>query len=418
MKLTIIAPYYPPSALPPSQRVRLMMNHFAEYDVVPSIITVKPQFREESEDPWMVELVGSDHEVEYCSVISPKLSRKFGVGDLGLRMLPFLFFKLLRNLKRTKGNFVLYPVPPWYILVIAPIIKWLTGVPYAIDYIDPWVEGGVLPETATLKRKVSQWIAHRLEGWVTKNAAVVFAVSEGINEQLRSRHPELKKEWMFAVPYGAEESDFNQLAIAPRNNSTTLIRYIGAVWDDAYLVLDALLAGLSKVDFEFKAEFYGTSYAGGELAQPQMDRFIHSNKLDGKVIEYPNRVPYKEAVRLNLESDILFLFGGMQSYYAASKLFGLVVSKKPFIAFLHKDSYPALFLSELAYPYVVTYSDNEGDLPKDKVGVLKDRINLIQAEIAKFTPLDTNDHRIQKYTAKGMTASFVLPMKKRCNEGL
>lgn len=418
MKLTIIAPHYPPSALPPSQRVRLMMNHFAEYDVIPSVITVKPKYREETEDPWMVKLVGNKHEVEYCSVISPKLSRKFGVGDLGLRMMPFLFSKLLKNIRRTKANFVLYPVPPWYILVLAPIIKLFTGVPYAIDFIDPWVEGGKLPENATLKRKVSQWIAHRLEGWVTKHAAVVFAVSEGINEQLRSRHPKLKKEWMFAIPYGAEESDFNQISVSPRNDSTTLIRYIGAVWDDAYLVLDALLAALSQVDFEFKAEFFGTSYAGGDLAQPQMNHFIHANKLEGKVIEYPNRVPYKEAVRLNLESDILLLFGGMQSYYAASKLFGLVVSKKPFIAFLHKDSYPALFLSGLAYPYVITYSKDEGDLPKDKVEVLKDRINVIQAEIAKFTPLDTNDHRIQKHTAKGMTASFVTPMKNYCNEGL
>ncbi len=418
MNLTIVAPHYPPSALPPSQRVRLMMNHFAEHDVVPSVITVKPEFREETEDPWMVELVGKNHEVEYCSVISQNLSRKFGVGDLGLRMLPFLFFKLLRNIRRTKADFVLYPVPPWYILVIAPIIKKATGIPYAIDYIDPWVEGGALPETATLKRKVSQWIAHRLEGWVTSNAAVVFAVSEGINEQLRNRHSELSKERMFAIPYGAEESDFNQLVIAPRNDSTTLIRYIGAVWDDAYLVLDALLAALHQVDFNFKAEFYGTSYAGGDLVQPQMDQFIQSNGLEGKVTEYPNRVPYKEAVRLNLESDILLLFGGMQSYYAASKLFGLVVSKKPFIAFLHKHSYPAQFLSDLAYPYVVTYSDLEGDLPKDKVGVLKDRINCIQAEIAKFTPLDTSDHRIQKHTAKGMTASFILPMKNYCNEGL
>lgn len=418
MQLTIIAPHYPPSALPPSQRVRLMMNHFAEHGVVPSVITVKPEFREETEDPWMLELVGNNHEVEYCNVISPKLSRKVGVGDLGLRMLPFLFFKLLRNIRARKADFVLYPVPPWYILVTAPIIKWLTGVPYAIDYIDPWVEGGQLPENATLKRKVSQWIAQRFEGWVTKNADVVFAVSEGINEQLRSRHPELKKERMFAIPYGAEESDFNQLSVSARNDSTTLIRYIGAVWDDAYLVLDALLAGLSQVDFEFKAEFFGTSYAGGDLAIPQMDQFIQKNRLVGKVREYPNRVPYKEAVRLNLESDILLLFGGMQSYYAASKLFGLVVSKKPFIAFLHKASYPAIFLADLGYPYLVTYSEDEGDLPKDKVGVLKDRINRIQVEIAKFTPLDTNDHRIQKHTAKGMTASFVLPMKKRCNERL
>ena len=37
---------------------------------------------------------------------------------------------------------------------------------------------------------------------------------------------------------------------------------------------------------------------------------------------------YKKAVELTLEADILLLIGGMLPYYAASKLMGLLVSKR------------------------------------------------------------------------------------------
>lgn len=419
MNLTIIAPHYPPSALPPSQRVRLMMNHFSSFDVNATVVTVDSAFREETEDPWMLELVGNHHDVRYCRVLNPKITRKLGVGDLGLRMLPFLFFKLLKLCRQTSTEFLLYPVPPWYILVIAPVIKWLTGIPYAIDYIDPWVEGGELPPNATVKRKVSQWIAQRLEGWVTRNAAIVFAVSEGINEQLRVRHPKLDPSKMFAIPYGAEQTDYELVNHPPKmSTNLTSIRYIGAVWDDAYLVIDALFDSLSKISFKFEASFYGTSYAGGDLARPQLEDFILKYELNECIHEYPNRVPYKEAVRLNMESDILLLFGGMQSYYAASKLFGLIVSEKPFVAFLHRDSFPAQFLIQMEYPFVVTYSNQEGDLPSNQVSKLTNCLNRIQSEMATFTPLDIKDPRILNHTAKGMTASFVGPMKKIHNERL
>lgn len=419
MKLTIIAPHFPPSALPPSQRIRLMMNYFEEYKVDAKIITVDHSKREEIADDWMVELIGEGHDIDICTAFDAKTSRKFGIGDLGLRMLPFLFFKLIRQVNKENTDFILYPVPPWYILMIAPIIKKISGVPYAIDFIDPWVEGGDLPKDATLKRKISQWIARKMEAWVTKNAAIIYSVSEGINEQLKIRHTQLLSKEMYAIPYGADQNDFK--AIKWNNNFNrefVLIRYIGAVWDDAYMVIDAIFAALSQTNFDFKAEFYGTSYAGGHLAKAQLVPFLNKYQLSHKVAEYPNRVEYKKAVELNLESDVLLLFGGMQAYYAASKLFGLIVSQKPFVAFLHKDSFPAQFLSDFKYPYLVEYSNEVNELPSDKIEELKNVFNKIHSEFSNFEPLNIEDSRIQKHTARGMTEAFVQPMKKYYNERL
>jgi hypothetical protein len=411
MKLFIIAPHFPPSALPPAQRVRLMMPHLKKLGVEATVFTTSPKNREEKEDAWMLELAGNDYKFFEVASLNQKWSRKFGFGDLGLRMLPFLFFKLWRQIKSNRPDFILYPVPPWYILLIAPILKMLTCVPYAIDFIDPWVAGGELSGDASFKKKTSQLIARKLEGFVTKNASLIYSVSDGINEQLIERHPELKCKEMFAIPYGAEQSDYLVSTSKKSKREEVLVRYIGAVWEDAYPTLDALFKVLSETNHPFRFEFYGTSYAGEGLAKSQLNRWLNTNELQLKVKEYPDRVPYREAVELNMESDILLLFGGMQPYYAASKLFGLIVSQKPFIAFLHRDSFPAKFLKSFNYAYLVEYSHNPGDLPIDHINALSVMIHKCLTEFNQFEPLDLNDLRIKGHTALGMTTAFIDPIK-------
>lgn len=419
MRLTIVAPHFPPSSLPPSQRVRLMMPHLKKLSVKATVFTTPAKYREESKDPWMLELAGNDYDLVEVKSFSFRWTRKFGVGDLGLRMLPFLFFKLIRHCKKNKVDFILYLVPPWYILLIAPLIKRITGVAYGIDFIDPWVSGDTIKlKNATVKRRLSQWIARKLEVIVCRNASIIYSVSVGINQELLKRHPSLNKKRMFAIPYGAEEKDFSNSPIRQRKESAINIRYIGAVWPDAYPVIESLLAAFKDIQLDYRLEFYGTSYAGENLAKAQLGAWIETLDLKTKVFEYPNRVPYQEAVKLNMESDILVLFGGMQAYYAASKLFGLIVSKKPFFAFLHRDSFPAKFLKSFNYPFLVEYSEQNGDLPKEKQVELKVLVEKCLNEFANFTSLNLEDERIQKHTAFGMTQSFIDPINELLNERL
>lgn len=411
-KLFIVAPHFPPSSLPPAQRVRMLARHLPNIGIKLTFFTTYSKYREEKEDAWMVELAGNDYNLIKVKSFNQKVTRKFGIGDLGLRMLPFLFFSLLKACRKEKPDFILYPVPPWYILTIAPWIKKLTGIPYAIDFIDPWVEGGELPKTASRKRKISQGLALKLEHYVTKHASVIYAVSKGINEQLLQRHPDLKNIPMYAVPYGADPTDFSSIAVQKQERTDCLIRYIGAVWDDAYPVLEALFKGFSKINKDVKIEFIGTGYAGEGLAKPQLNDFIKKHDLQNRVTEEPLRVPYKKAVELTKESDFLLLFGGMQAYYAASKLFGLIVSKKPFFALLHRDSFPALFLKDLGYPYLVQYSEKENDLPINHIEEIKETLEKLKNNFDSFKPIDIEDERIQKHTAEGMSKTFLSAMKK------
>ncbi len=411
-KIFIIAPHYPPSALPPSQRVRMIVPYCLENGYEPTVFTVSPKHREETEDEWMLQLLGKGCPVVEVGCLSQTWTRKIGIGDLGLRMLPFLFFALWQHARKEKPAFMLYPVPPWFILVIAPIIKWLTGVPYGIDFIDPWVHK--TKTYTTYKHKLTQEIAKTLEGWVVRNASVIYAVSKPINDDIIERHGSMGAKPFFAIPYGVEASDFDSLKNTNTKNEVLTLRYIGAVWVTAYLVLDTLMAAFARLNanYKFRVEFIGTSYAIGSLAQTQLTPFIEKNKLESVVFESADRRPYKDAVRLTVSADMLFLFGDISTQYAASKLMGLVASAKPFFAFLHRESHPYRFLKSLDYPYLVGYTTEIGDTPADNLSCLIETLTILFNKYQNFVSLDLSNPLIQEHTAANMTRRFLEPISK------
>ena len=417
-KLFIIAPHFPPSALPPSQRVRLIAKHCKDLGFETTVFTTHSKYREEKNDHWLTELVGNKFKLITIRSLNQNITRKFKIGDLGLRFIPFLFFKLIKECRKEKPNFIIYPVPPWYLLIIAPIVKKITGVKYAIDFIDPWVS----PETTKnkgIKKKISQFIAKTLEGWVTKHATYIYAVSEQINLDLINRHPKLKKNIIFiAIPYGVEISDFTSqnetnISLNKKEPTPLILNYIGAVWTNSFPVVSELLYVLKilKRDFDFQINFVGTSYAGEGLAKPILTSFINKLDLSDFVKEFPDRVTYQEAVRLTKSADVLFLFGDMSKQYAASKLMGLIASQQPFFAFLHKDSFPYQFLKSLNYPYLVGYTSEHNDLPKYKKDELVTSISELIRNLNTFKPIPLDDEKFLQHTAFGMTKNILTPIK-------
>jgi hypothetical protein len=155
---------------------------------------------------WVMKIL-----VTELKCLDQRKTRKFKIGDLGLRMLPFLITKLIKDCKKKKADFILYPVPPWYILIAAPIVKWFTKVPYGIDFIDPWVHEE-LAVNRSFKYKASQFIARTLEKWVCKNASIIFSVSEGINNNLKKRHPNSSKYSHVCSALWSRRNDFLSLA--------------------------------------------------------------------------------------------------------------------------------------------------------------------------------------------------------------
>jgi hypothetical protein len=416
-KVIFFAPYFPPSALPPSQRVRLLMPYFAKYKLQPVVFTVSHKNRTDVEDSWLQSITENyDFEKKEIPCFNNNLSRKIGIGDIGIRIMPFYFFYFIYYSLFHKPAFVLYIVPPWNILIIAPMLKFLTGVKYGIDYIDPWIVDDKKRINKNIKSKISHLVAKLFEKKAVKNASVIYTVSEGMNNDLYKRYDFLNDTIVKAVPYGAEKSDYDffKNKVKLNRSSVKIIRYIGAVWADAYPVIDILCKVFKTVSLShsIQVQFIGTSYASKELAKKQLDDIINKNKLDKVLTEEPLRVSYKQSIELTMQSDILLLFGGMQSFYAASKLMGLIYSEKPFLAFLHKDSHPALLLKELNYPYLVCYSNETGELPQDKEAELLSVFTNLLNNYNNFNPLDSELKIIKSFSAESMADKIIQPISK------
>ena len=378
------------------------------------IFTVDHRYREELADPWMIEITGNAFTKIEVKALDQRKTRKFGVGDIGIRLFIYLFISLVKNARRQKPALILYPVPPWYIMVMAPLVRKLTGVPYAIDFIDPWVYAAGKKDR---KARVSQWLAKRLEKFVVKRSDAIFAVSQGILNDLVERYPSIREKPMVAVPYGVETSDFQSVRPQSRADDTVVIRYTGAISEAMLPVTDTLLKALKIVEKQtpLKVIFTGTSYAGAGLVKPVLSELISRNEVTSFVTENPARVGYREALELSMSSDLQLVIGDTTPYYAASKLMGLAASGRPFFAFIHKRSFPATFLDQLGYPYKTGFETEElgtagmvNELAENILYAIRDRNNFIK--------IDITNPVLAQYTAESMTRTFSDTFKKIIHE--
>ena len=406
----IASPYFPPSALPPSQRVRLLVRHLHEFGWKAVIFTVEPKYREEDPDPWMTEIAGDRFEKIMVTAWDQRKTRRFGIGDIGIRMFAGLYRAMLEKAKQEKPDLILFPVPPWYIMLLGPVIKKITGVRFVVDYIDPWIFD---IKTSNLKARISQWIARRSERFVLKRAGAIFAVSEGILNDLRARYPALQSGPMVAVPYGVEVTDYQTIRAAAGVDSRIRMRYTGAVSENMLPVIDVLLAAMKKLNRQQPLDvlFTGTTYAGEGFIKPVLSDIIEAQSAGGFVQENPARVGYRTALQLGMDADFQLLIGDTTAYYAASKMMGLVASGKPFFALLNAASFPANFLNQLQYPHMVLFAPEQLGHPELTERVYQGLVRAIR-EKDQYQPVSIHHPVLSQYTARAMTKTFTDTFQK------
>ena len=95
--ILIIYPHWPPSNLAGIHRPRLIGNYLHEFNWHPIIITVKPEYYEETHDNNISKTVSDKIEVHYVNAL--KITNPRIIGDIGLRAFYQLKTKALENNK-------------------------------------------------------------------------------------------------------------------------------------------------------------------------------------------------------------------------------------------------------------------------------------------------------------------------------
>jgi Glycosyl transferase 4-like domain len=403
-RVLVITPFFPPSGLPPSHRARLFVRHLRSAGWDPVVLTVDPRDREERQEADLLSLVPADVPVVTVRALRATLTRAVGLGDLALRALPALLARAVRVVRAQRADVILLIVPPWYGLLLARPLRWLTRRPVVVDYVDPWK----VAQTGTVKSRVATWVAAHTEGWCLRGIAGLFAVSPAIIAELQARFPWLQRVPSGAAPYGFDAADLT-LAGPPANGDGKICRvvYVGALSDSQLPVFTAFLDALTATSLPIRVELYGTTYAPGALARARVAALVADRNLEDRVIERPERVPYAQAMALAAGADANLVVGDLTTYYAASKLMPTLASRRPILAVLHAGTEPATLLRGLDARGLVLYGHAAAPTPADA----KHEIGAVLSELVagRVPPLTIDvmtDLTLRPRTAAGMTGAL------------
>ena len=409
-KILIITPHYPPSNLAAVHRSRLFAQHLPAFGWEPIIVTAHEDYYEEELDWNLHKLLPAGQRIEKVKAF--KITKPRLIGDIGLRAFYQLRKKALQLVKEQQIDFVLIPIPSFYISLIGPYLYKKTGVKYGIDYIDPWVHQFPGSDKLFSRHWFSTQIAKWLEPKAIKHASLITGVAEGYYKAVIERNPSLQATCIFgAMPYGGEAADhelLKKLQLKPylfQKNEKLQIVYAGAMLPKAYGPLEAIFQSIAanKTLFE-KVEFHfiGTGKLANDANSYTIKPLAEKYKLWQRVVfEYPKRIPYMD-VLIHLDAaDGVFILGSTEPHYTPSKSYQAVLSGKPVLAVLHSESTAVKMLEQSGAGIVLSFH-GEKELSKIQNEFIE-KWNEFKNFVEQFHASSVNRNVFEQYSAKAVT---------------
>ena len=120
--VAVISPDFTPSSMPNALRVRLLVEHLQEYGWEPVVIATDPQYYEQPADPENEALLRGKYEIIRTRAWPAQFTRRFGLGDVGLRSFYYQWRALSQLCRSRKVDLVFISVPPNYSMALGRLI--------------------------------------------------------------------------------------------------------------------------------------------------------------------------------------------------------------------------------------------------------------------------------------------------------
>lgn len=409
----LISPYFIPSNLAGVQRTRLMAVHLREFGWMPTVVAVDARQYEEANDETSLSLLPDGLRVERVGALPARVCRPLGFGDISLRAQWALRRKVHELASRGEADLIFVTVLPGYAGLVGAWAKRKFGLPFVLDYQDPWVAnpGGQHPRFS--KAGLAHWIATKLEPGVVSLADALTAVSDETLAGLRKRGLIRAGTPVEILPIGADENDHSIASAKGRSRiirrpGTFHLAYIGTLTEKMLPALRALMLALQELtqtmpNTKLRLHLIGTS------AQPAGEDKLGVIQLAGAcrvndLIELePRRVPYLDALRTMQDADLLLLLGSTDSHYTASKLFPCWLAKLPILGLFHSASTVNQLADELGGVALVTYSETDG--PETRVKEVASALQGIVTDRTAGLP-PRAEFAFEPYSARGIARTY------------
>jgi hypothetical protein len=416
-RVLILGADFPPSSLPPAQRVRFIASHLHGFGWQPTVLTVDPAHYESTIDHDLERLVPASVAVVRTGAWSARWTRRFGIGDIGMRSL-WHHWRALSALQQAEPFDLLFvSVPPYVPMVLARAARERFGLPYVIDYVDPWITDYYwkLPRAERPPKWAAAYaIARALEPTAVRRASAIVGVSRGTVENVLAPYAGSSAIVCGDIPFGAEQNDFEFVRADPRRNrifdpgdDKLHVSYVGVcipqMTDVLRTVFDAVRLGLERSPKLFgrvRLHFVGTSYSA--RSQPFSASCLAEQCGVGPLVtERIERVPYLESLQILLDSHALLLPGTEEPHYTASKVFPYVLSRRPLLILFHEASSVVEILRRVHDSPVVTFS--EANPPQSSVEEVHAALERI-LRLPRERQADVNWTDFDQFTTRAMAS--------------
>jgi len=390
-RVLFVSPHFPPDSSAGTHRVRLLAPHMAGHGWEPTVLTVDPRDYEGRMDVGLAGSVPDNLRVIRARAWPAAITRRFGLGDLGLRAYRGLKQAARSLLSRENFDAVFITIYPTYPALLGPSLKRDYKVAFVLDYQDPWVGewgqsvGPGAEGAPDFKSRMSRAAALRLEPKALVAADGVTAVSHLTYEQALARTPSASPRATAELPIGWDRRDLDFVKDSHHfaDDGCVHVSYVGTLLPAGFDTLRALFSALAAeraggaAAQRLRLHFFGTSNLRSSDAPHRVLPIAAEYGLSDIVTEHAPRLDYFEALGVLKQSHAVLLLGSRERHYTPSKVFPALVAERPVFALMHEASNAAELLVRIGHaPAVrlVTYGD-EG---------VQARIDRIRGELASL----------------------------------
>ncbi|MEB3350067.1 MAG: glycosyltransferase [Cyanobacteriota bacterium] len=425
MRLLLVSPRFPPTSAADSQRLRLLLPHLAAQRCHAEVLAVDPACCAEGLDPWQAEHLPAAVPIHRVRGLPLRWARFPGLGSIEARCHRALARAGSGLLRQRRFDAVYVSTTAFGSFRIGPLWKRRHGVPFVLDYQDPWVNDHyrshpeIIPPGGRLKYAVVDRLQRLQEPRVLRHAAGLTAVSAAYPAQLQARYPFAAAIPSLVLPFPGSEEDFLHLEDIPASRlpfdpHDGLIHWvsIGRGGADLYTALGGLFEAIvrfapAELRQRLRLHFLGTSYAPPGRGIPTIAPFAARYGLHSIVEERTDRLPLSLSLATLNAADALLVLGSNDPAYTASKLVPYLLARRPLLAVMHEQSLVCELLQRCGGGQLVRFDSDTSTAD------LSDRIArswLAGNRHAQLLPLDKP--ALKPHTASGQAEQLVAFLRR------
>jgi len=244
-----------------------------------------------------------------------------------------------------RADLVFVSVLPGYAGLLGGWAKRRFGVPFVLDYQDPWVSDWGAAQPRFSKSGLAHWLAEKLEPRFAPLADAVTAVSNGTLDGLRKRGLLRAETPTAELPIGSDPQDHDVARRIGKNylekkDGLFHVAYFGTLPEKklpvAHAIFRALAGSANRRQLRF--HFIGTSGRADGGDSIGLEKMAADLGITDSVRIEPRRIPYLDALRSMQAADALLMLGSVEPHYTASKLFPYWLSERPIVGVTHEES--------------------------------------------------------------------------------